>query len=78
MKAETFENIRGRPPLVSISQRQDNFIFTVETSGALLPVDVVVQGLQVLRAKLDEVAQRVLEEDAELGRSAAEGAAMAL
>jgi hypothetical protein len=40
LKAESFDSIRGRAPLVRIKQRQDRFIFRVETTGAIPPEDV--------------------------------------
>jgi len=47
-KADDF----GKPDLVSISTKADRFIFTVETTGALRPEDVVLSALNVLKLKL--------------------------
>jgi len=47
-KAEEFQ----KPDLISISTKPERFIFTVETTGALRPEDVVLQALSVLKVKL--------------------------
>uniref|UniRef100_A0A6A7GA99 DNA-directed RNA polymerase II subunit RPB3 n=1 Tax=Hirondellea gigas TaxID=1518452 RepID=A0A6A7GA99_9CRUS len=47
-KAEEF----GRPDLVTVRQKPDRFIFTVETTGSLRPEQVVVMALKVLCGKL--------------------------
>jgi len=47
-KADEF----GKPDLVTISTKPDRFIFTVETTGALRPEEVVLSALSVLKLKL--------------------------
>jgi DNA-directed RNA polymerase II subunit RPB3 len=47
-KAEDF----GKPDLVSIGTKPERFIFTVETTGALRPEEVVLSALNVLKLKL--------------------------
>jgi len=47
-KAEDY----GKPDMVSLSQKQDRFIFTVETTGGLKPEEVVFGALDVLKRKL--------------------------
>eukprot|EP01120_Amphizonella_sp_Union-15-10_P015352 TRINITY_DN788_c0_g6_i1.p1 TRINITY_DN788_c0_g6~~TRINITY_DN788_c0_g6_i1.p1 ORF type:complete len:318 (-),score=39.21 TRINITY_DN788_c0_g6_i1:103-1002(-) len=42
--------------LVSIHQRDDRFTFAVETTGALLPHEVFIRAIDIIRAKLDMVA----------------------
>jgi DNA-directed RNA polymerase II subunit RPB3 len=45
----------GFPGAVDIRQRQDSFIFTVESTGVLKPADIVLQAIDVLKEKLDTV-----------------------
>jgi len=42
----------GKGDVVSIHQKQDRFIFTVETTGSLKPEDVVLHSLNILKLKL--------------------------
>jgi len=42
----------GKPDLVTISAKPDRFVFTVETTGALRPEEVVQSALNVLKLKL--------------------------
>jgi DNA-directed RNA polymerase II subunit RPB3 len=51
----------GFPGLVSISAREDSFIFTVEATGALKPAAMVLNALDVLRVKLDGVRSGLAE-----------------
>jgi len=55
-KAENF-NV---PELVSIKQKQDRFIFTVETTGALRPEEIVLSALNVLKEKLTDLEQELI------------------
>jgi len=41
--------------MVSLSQKQDRFIFTVETTGGLRPEEVVLAALDVLKRKLSSL-----------------------
>jgi len=42
------------PGLVSVNQNEERFIFTVESTGALKPEDIVVTAINVLKEKLTE------------------------
>jgi len=50
-KAETFQ----LPDLVSISQKPDRFIFTVEGTGALKPVQIVQLAFEQIKAKITDM-----------------------
>jgi len=54
-KAENF-NV---PELVSIKQKQDRFIFTVESTGSLRPEEIVLSALNVLKEKLADLEQEL-------------------
>lgn len=43
----------GKPGLVDIRAKQDTFLFTVESTGALKPEEIVINALGVLKRKLD-------------------------
>lgn len=45
----------GKPGLVEIYGREDSFIFTVETTGAITAYELVINALDVLKQKLDAV-----------------------
>ena len=51
----------GKPGLVSIRQNMNKVNFTIETTGALPPEEVVHQGLEILKTKLDvlKVLQKI-------------------
>eukprot|EP00727_Mastigamoeba_balamuthi_P008803 m51a1_g4545 putative rna polymerase ii core subunit (322) ;mRNA; r:60905-62468 len=51
----SFAEEAQKPDLVKISQRQDKFTFTVETTGCMKPEQVVLSAVSVLRGKLDTV-----------------------
>lgn len=53
----------GRPNLVKIRQKQDHFIFTVESTGALHPEDIVRQSIQVIIQKLHTLSSSLEEPD---------------
>jgi len=40
---------------VKLDERQDKFIFTVESTGALTPTAIVLKSIQVLKQKLREL-----------------------
>eukprot|EP01083_Nonionella_stella_P092252 258189_1 len=42
----------GCPSMVSVKEKKDVFIFHVETTGAMKPVDVVVKSISILQEKL--------------------------
>ncbi|EGC32876.1 RNA polymerase II core subunit [Dictyostelium purpureum] len=56
-KAEAF----GKPDLISIEQKQDKFIFTVESSGSLKPEDIVLSAIQIIKAKLNSIQTQLSE-----------------
>eukprot|EP01114_Cavostelium_apophysatum_P005782 TRINITY_DN1695_c0_g1_i1.p1 TRINITY_DN1695_c0_g1~~TRINITY_DN1695_c0_g1_i1.p1 ORF type:complete len:294 (+),score=52.46 TRINITY_DN1695_c0_g1_i1:152-1033(+) len=45
----------GKPDLVTVTSKQDRFIFSVEVTGALKPEEVVLSALNVLKLKLANV-----------------------
>eukprot|EP00271_Cylindrocystis_brebissonii_P009066 TRINITY_DN23682_c0_g1_i1.p1 TRINITY_DN23682_c0_g1~~TRINITY_DN23682_c0_g1_i1.p1 ORF type:complete len:305 (+),score=48.52 TRINITY_DN23682_c0_g1_i1:708-1622(+) len=45
----------GKPGLVSITAKQNSFIFTVESTGALSAETMVLNAIDVLKAKIDGV-----------------------
>lgn len=45
----------GKPDMVTIEQKTDRFIFTVETNGALRPEDVFFDALAILKRKLSNL-----------------------
>jgi len=52
----------NKSDLVQISTKPDKFIFTVETTGALKPEEVVLQAIDVLRHKLINVRAHLTNE----------------
>ncbi|KAI8532755.1 hypothetical protein RHMOL_Rhmol11G0238500 [Rhododendron molle] len=51
----------GKPGLVEIDAKEDSFIFSVETTGAIKASQLVLNALEILKQKLDAVC---LSEDA--------------
>ncbi|KAL9255825.1 DNA-directed RNA polymerases II, IV and V subunit 3-like protein [Drosera capensis] len=45
----------GKPGLVEINAKEDNFIFTVETTGAIKASQLVQNAIEILKLKLDAV-----------------------
>ncbi|KAL8129217.1 hypothetical protein V2J09_018372 [Rumex salicifolius] len=45
----------GKPGLVEIYQKEDSFIFTVETTGGLKASQLVLNAIEILKQKLDSV-----------------------
>lgn len=45
----------GKPGLVEINARQDAFIFTVESTGAIKSSQLLMNAIEVLKQKLDAV-----------------------
>eukprot|EP00899_Mesostigma_viride_P006905 jgi/Mesvir1/16215/Mv08473-RA.1 len=43
----------GKPGLIEIIQKQDSFVFTVESTGALRPEEIVIKSIDIVRAKID-------------------------
>ncbi|XP_020109766.1 DNA-directed RNA polymerases II, IV and V subunit 3-like, partial [Ananas comosus] len=58
----------GKPGLVEIYPKEDSFIFTVESTGAIKASQLVINAIEVLRQKLDAVR---LQEDTDLGELSA-------
>jgi DNA-directed RNA polymerase II subunit RPB3 len=55
----------GKPGLIEINAKEDSFVFTVETTGALTAYELIMNAITVLRQKLDAV--RLQDDDADLG-----------
>lgn len=55
----------GKPGLVEIYQKEDNFIFTVESTGAIKASQLFLNAIQILKQKLDAVrlAEDIVEVD---------------
>jgi DNA-directed RNA polymerase II subunit RPB3 len=49
----------GFPGAVEIEQRQDCFLFTVETTGVLKPAEIVLNALDALKEKLEAVLEDI-------------------
>ncbi|KAJ8643087.1 hypothetical protein MRB53_004835 [Persea americana] len=45
----------GKPGLVDINAKEDSFIFTVESTGAIKASQLVINAIEILRQKLDAV-----------------------
>ena len=45
----------GKPGLVEIYAKEDSFIFTVESTGAIKASQMLINAIKVLQAKLDAV-----------------------
>ncbi|KAJ3693293.1 hypothetical protein LUZ60_008773 [Juncus effusus] len=54
----------GKPGLIEIYAKEDSFIFTVETTGAVKAGQLVINAIEVLRQKLDAVR---LNDDGDFG-----------
>ncbi|KAG1327142.1 DNA-directed RNA polymerases II, IV and V subunit 3 [Cocos nucifera] len=59
----------GKPGLVEIYPKEDSFIFTVESTGAIRASQLVSNALEVLRQKLDAV--RLQEDESDFGELSA-------
>lgn len=59
----------GKPGLVEIYGREDSFIFTVESTGAIKPSQMVLNAIEVLKQKLDAVrlSEDTVEGDDQFG-----------
>ncbi|KAI4332574.1 hypothetical protein L6164_017471 [Bauhinia variegata] len=59
----------GKPGLVDIIARQDSFIFTVESTGAIKASQLVLNAIEILRQKLDAVrlSEDTVEADDQFG-----------
>lgn len=45
----------GKPGLVEIYRKEDSFIFTVESTGAVKAYQLVLNAIEILKQKLDAV-----------------------
>lgn len=45
----------GKPGLIEINAKQDSFIFTVESTGAVKAAQLVINAIEILKQKLDAV-----------------------
>lgn len=45
----------GKPGLVSITPKEDSFIFTVESTGAIKASEMLINAIDVLKQRLDTV-----------------------
>nr|KYP58935.1 DNA-directed RNA polymerase II subunit RPB3-A [Cajanus cajan] len=59
----------GKPGLVEIIARQDSFIFTVESTGAIKASQLVLNAIEILKQKLDAVrlSEDTVEADDQFG-----------
>lgn len=53
----------GKVGLVEINAKEDSFIFTVESTGAVKAYQLVINAIEVLRQKLDVVRLQDAEEN---------------
>ncbi|CAL0331287.1 unnamed protein product [Lupinus luteus] len=59
----------GKPGLVEINAKQDSFIFTVESTGAVKASQLVLNAIEILKTKLDAVrlSEDTVEADDQFG-----------
>lgn len=59
----------GKPGLVEIYAKEDSFIFTVESTGAIKASQLVLNAIEVLKQKLDAVrlSEDTVEADDQFG-----------
>ncbi|XP_062090454.1 DNA-directed RNA polymerases II, IV and V subunit 3-like [Humulus lupulus] len=59
----------GKPGLVDITAKEDSFIFTVETTGAVKASQLVIHAIEILKQKLDAVrlSEDTVEADDQFG-----------
>ncbi|KAK7251986.1 hypothetical protein RIF29_35638 [Crotalaria pallida] len=59
----------GKPGLVEINAKQDSFIFTVESTGAIKASQLVLNAIEILKTKLDAVrlSEDTVEADDQFG-----------
>uniref|UniRef100_A0A453T734 DNA-directed RNA polymerase RpoA/D/Rpb3-type domain-containing protein n=1 Tax=Aegilops tauschii subsp. strangulata TaxID=200361 RepID=A0A453T734_AEGTS len=54
----------GKPGLVEINAKEDSFVFTVETTGAITAYELIMNAITILRQKLDAI--RLQDDDGDL------------
>lgn len=59
----------GKPGLVEIDAKEDSFIFSVETTGAIKASQLVLNAIEILKQKLDAVclSEYAVEADEQFG-----------
>lgn len=59
----------GKPGLVEIYAKEDSFIFTVESTGAIKASQLVLNAIEILKQKLDAVrlSEDTVEADDQFG-----------
>lgn len=55
----------GKPGLVEIYAREDSFIFTIESTGAIKASQVFINAIEVLKQKLDVIRPSLDLEEAD-------------
>ncbi|CAI2376972.1 unnamed protein product [Moneuplotes crassus] len=58
------ENLNKKNDLLKVGQHEDHFIFTVESTGALPPEEIVSKAFTILIDKMSELSQCTEESDA--------------
>ena len=54
-----FATEKGQPGSVRMDEREDKFIFEVESTGAIKPQNIVLKAIQVLKRKLRDLSQPI-------------------
>jgi DNA-directed RNA polymerase II subunit RPB3 len=59
----------GKPGLIEITAKQDSFIFTVESTGAVKASQLLLNSIEILKQKLDAVrlSEDTVEADDQFG-----------
>jgi DNA-directed RNA polymerase II subunit RPB3 len=59
----------GKPGLIEINAKQDSFIFTVESTGAVKASQLLLNAIEILKQKLDAVrlSEDTVEADDQFG-----------
>ena len=60
---------KGKPGLVEITAKQDSFIFTAESTGAVKASQLLLNAIEIVKQKLDAVrlSEDTVEADDQLG-----------
>jgi len=48
-------SLMGHPEIVSIREREDRFLFSLESNGALAPEEIVLNAIKILQQKLSKI-----------------------
>lgn len=59
----------GKPGLIEITAKQDSFIFTIESTGAVKASQLLLNAIEILKQKLDAVrlSEDTVEADDQFG-----------